>query len=306
MSNVTIITHNGNFHADDVFAVATLLLVLEHSDFSGWRNAHPHIIRTRDPEIIKTGDFIVDVGGDYNEENNHFDHHQVGGAGVRSNGIPYASFGLVWKKYGPKLCGSLIVADLVEHKVVMPIDGTDNGIDMFEPVYPDVTPYTIYDFLYSYFPTWKDTDTHIDEVFMTVVQLAREMLRREIKNGRDNTEARLIVEEQYHKSDDKRIVVLDKPYPSEVLDVLQRYPEPLFVVRPDEQNSTWKSNAVRKNGYSFENKKNFPKSWAGKRDGELAKVSGVSDAVFCHNKLFLAVAQTREGAIELAKKALEA
>ncbi|MCC2630304.1 MAG: metal-dependent protein hydrolase [Candidatus Paceibacter sp.] len=306
MNTVSIIAHNGNFHADDVFAVATILLVLEHSDFSGWRDATPKIIRTRDPAIIKTGDFVVDVGGFYDEENNRFDHHQVGGAGIRSNGIPYASFGLVWKKYGPKLCGSLIVADLVEHKLVMPIDGTDNGIDMFEPVFPDVTPYTVYDFLYSYFPTWKDTDTHIDEVFLTVVNVAREMLRREIKNGRDNTEARLIVEESYHKSQDKRIIILDKSYPAEVLDVLQRYPEPLFVIRPDEQNATWKANAVRKNGYSFENKKNFPESWAGKRDSELAKASGIADAVFCHNKLFLAVAHSKEGALELAKKAINA
>lgn len=306
MNHIKIITHNGNFHADDVFAVATILLVLEQSDFSGWRDAVPQIIRTRDAELIKTGDFVVDVGGIYDEENNRFDHHQYGGAGVHSNNIPYASFGLVWKKFGPKLCGSLIVADIVEHKLVMPIDGTDNGIDMYEPVFPDVTPYTIYDFLYSFFPTWKDTDTHIDEVFHTVVEVAREMLRREIKNGRDNTEARLIVEELYHKSDDHRIVILDKSYPAEVLDVLQRYPEPLFVIRPDEQNSTWKVNAVRKNGYSFENKKNFPKAWAGKRDGDLALVTGVHDAVFCHNKLFLAVAGSKEGALELAKKAVNA
>src|SRR5437764_1161911 len=99
MNEVTIVAHNGNFHADDVFAVATVLLVLERSDFPAWRQAIPKIIRTRDPKTIEKADFVVDVGGVYDAENNRFDHHQAGGAGTRANGIPYASFGLVWKKF---------------------------------------------------------------------------------------------------------------------------------------------------------------------------------------------------------------
>jgi uncharacterized UPF0160 family protein len=306
MQDVTIITHNGNFHADDVFAVATLLLVLESSEFPAWRTAPVKIIRTRDPEIIDQGDFVVDVGGIHDEEDNKFDHHQPGGAGTRVNNIPYASFGLVWRKFGAKLCGSPIVADLVEHKLVMPIDGTDNGVDMFEPVFPDVMPYTVYDFLYSYFPTWKEQDVHLDEVFLTVVQVAKDMLSREIKNNRDNTEARVIIEQAYQQTEDKRIIVLDRSYPAVVMDVLQQHPQPLFVIRPDEQNNTWKTNAIRKNYHSFEIRKPFPESWAGKRDSELAAVSGVPDAVFCHNKRFLAVAKSKEGALELAKKAVNA
>jgi uncharacterized UPF0160 family protein len=39
--------------------------------------------------------FIFDIGGEYEEENNLFDHHQKGGAGVRENGVQYSSFGLV-------------------------------------------------------------------------------------------------------------------------------------------------------------------------------------------------------------------
>jgi uncharacterized UPF0160 family protein len=37
---------------------------------------------------------------------------------------------------------------------------------------------------------------------------------------------------------------------------------------------------------------------------ELAQVTGVADAVFCHNKLFMAVAKSKEGAIKLAELAL--
>jgi uncharacterized UPF0160 family protein len=97
-SKLTVVTHNGRFHTDDVFAVAVLELVFEKSH-------NIEIIRTRDEKIIKTADIVVDVGGEYNPEKNKFDHHQLGGAGTHDNKIPMASVGLVWKKYGQMLCG---------------------------------------------------------------------------------------------------------------------------------------------------------------------------------------------------------
>jgi len=49
----------------------------------------------------------------------------------------------------------------------------------------------------------------------------------------------------------------------------------------------------------------LPSAWAGLRDAELQKVSGVEDAVFCHRALFTAVARSKEGAIKLAQIALQ-
>ena len=85
---IKIVTHSSGFHTDDVFAVATLLIMLGE-------NADVEIIRSRDMEVIKTGDYVVDVGGVHDPVTNRFDHHQAGGAGKRENDIPYASFGLV-------------------------------------------------------------------------------------------------------------------------------------------------------------------------------------------------------------------
>jgi uncharacterized UPF0160 family protein len=85
MNDKTIVTHNGNFHADDVFSVAAL-----KSIFSSFT-----LIRTRDLEIISTADIVIDVGGEYDPEKGRFDHHQRGNAGERENGIPYSSFGLM-------------------------------------------------------------------------------------------------------------------------------------------------------------------------------------------------------------------
>ncbi|MEK7088001.1 MAG: MYG1 family protein, partial [Patescibacteria group bacterium] len=41
------------------------------------------------------------------------------------------------------------------------------------------------------------------------------------------------------------------------------------------------------------------------RDAKLAEVTGVPDAVFAHRNRFMAVARSKEGAIALAKLALQ-
>ena len=75
-----LVTHNGSFHSDDVFACAALILLLEK------KGEKFKIIRTRDEEVIKKGDYVFDVGSVYDGAKNRFDHHQVGGAGKRSGG----------------------------------------------------------------------------------------------------------------------------------------------------------------------------------------------------------------------------
>lgn len=128
MNPVTLTTHNGGFHADDVFACATLELILE-------KEGRPFAVsRSRDPELMAQSDIVFDVGGVYDPAHERFDHHQEGGAGKREDGIPYAAFGLVWKKYGEQLCGSEAVARRIEKHIVEPIDAFDNGIDLFTPL----------------------------------------------------------------------------------------------------------------------------------------------------------------------------
>src|ERR1035437_6788637 len=105
---IKLVTHNGAFHADDLFACATLSLLLKK------KNLKYKIIRTRDENIIKHGDYVFDVGGIYNPAKNRFDHHQAGFKEKRKNGIVYSSFGLVWKKYGKELCGLKTTAEKID------------------------------------------------------------------------------------------------------------------------------------------------------------------------------------------------
>src|SRR3989344_5773340 len=173
-----LVTHNGSFHTDDVFACAALSLLLE-------REKVPfEIIRTRDEGVIAKADYVFDVGGVYDAEQNRFDHHQPGGAGKRENGIEYSSFGLVWRKFGEKLCGSREAADLLDKKLVAPIDALDNGFDLVEKTH-SVFPYLIQDFFRVMRPTWRETDSKIDEMFLKSVSIAKEILIREIIYAED-------------------------------------------------------------------------------------------------------------------------
>lgn len=283
------VTHDGSFHADDLFATATLSIL---------NNGNIKIIRTRNEDLIKKGDYVYDVGGIYNEELNRFDHHQKEGAGVRSNGIPYASFGLVWKKYGEKICGSKEVAGKIEEKLVQSIDASDNGINLFE-VKGEVAPYLIQDIFYNFRPSWKEEQNY-DACFMKLIPFVIEILKREIIQTKDAVKAKYIIEEAYKSAEDKRVIFFEETYPW--FETINEYSEPLYVVY--KKGETWRAEAVRKEKYKFETKKPFPVVWAGKRNEEMAKISGVSDAIFCHNGRFLVVAKTKEGIMELVKKAL--
>lgn len=290
-----LVTHNGSFHADDIFAAATLSLLLEK------RGEDFEIIRTRDEEIIKTGDYVFDVGGIYDPEANRFDHHQKDFNEKRENGILYSSFGLVWKKFGKELSGSDKIKVLIDRHLAAPIDASDNGFDLIESKY-DTLPYFIQHFFHSMRPTWRETNVTNDQRFLECVKIAKMVLSREIIQAKDSMIAEEKVILSYKNSVDKRLIILDEDYPYQ--DILDDLLELLFVIYPRTNDNLWGIKAVRKNKLTFENRKNLPKSWAGLRDEELQKITGISDAIFCHRALFLAVTKTKEGAIKLAELAL--
>jgi uncharacterized UPF0160 family protein len=291
-----LITHNGSFHSDDIFAAAALSLMLEKGG-EGFE-----IIRTRDPEAIKTGDFVFDVGGIYDAVKNRFDHHQVGGAGKGAEDIEYASFGLVWKKFGEMLAGGKKAAEIINKRLCAPVDAWDNGIDLVENKY-EIRPYYIQNIFFAMHPTWKEENLNIDDVFLKCVEVAKNVLTREIIQARDMLEAEAAVIYAYNNSTDKRIIILDKNYPFEY--TLTAFPEPLFAVYPRRTEGNWGVKAIRKNLGTFENRKNLPSSWGGVREDELQKITAVNDAVFCHHSLFVAAAKSKEGAIKLAQIAVE-
>ena len=296
---ISIVVHSGRFHADDVFSVAALSIYLKvpPEDFK--------IDRTRDVEIIKKADYVFDVGF-VNDGETRFDHHQKDGIGVRSDGIPFASFGSMWKRFGEEICGSKKVADKIDKKIVEPLDANDSGVNITEGLFKDVSDFTISDLIHHFNPTWKEGGEDINKLFLEAVKLAKNILNREIKRAKDSLEefeiAEKIIKQKYDEADDKRIIVLENEIPWK--EIVNKFEEPLFVVMKNDVDKTWKVYTVRDDLSIFKNRKDFPESWAGKEKEELALVSGVKDAIFCHKARFLCAARTFEGAMSMAKIAV--
>ena len=291
---VIILTHSSKFHTDDVFAVATLILLLE-------KEHKIKIIRSREPSFLATADYVVDKGGIDDQKTNRFDHHQEGGAGGRKNAVPYSSFGLVWKKFGKNLCGSQEVADKVDKELVQPIDLYDNGIKYLETNIKNIHPFDINKLIDAFRPTWKENND-IDDVFMEVVLYSKTLLLKEIKHIKDEHEAVGLVINAYNNSPDKKVIELDERWPWG--ETLVQFPEPIFVIYKKRVDNDWSIKTIRDDIFSYNARKDLPKAWAGKRDEELEKVTGVPGSVFCHNGRFIAVAKTKEAILKLAQIAL--
>ncbi len=293
---VTIVTHSSGFHTDDIFAVATLLLLLQ-SDYD------VTVIRSRDMTIAEKADYLVDFGSVYDPGTKRFDHHQKGGAGIRDNGIPYASFGLVWKEFGEKLTGSLEVADRIDKSVVQPVDANDNGVSFIESKLIGLRPLDVGFMTSLFYPTWKEEIGDIDDIFLKLVSYAKFFLGRVIISSKDKFEAEELVLKNYNEAEDKRLIILDSGrYPWE--EVFSKMPEPLYVVYTNMTDNTWSIKGVRDDLFKYKTRKKLPEAWGGKSGKELEQVTGVTGAVFAHRAGFMAVAKTKEAIMKLAEIAL--
>lgn len=293
-----ILTHNGRFHADDCFAVATLQIYFEKIGES------VEIIRSRDNLLIKAADFVLDVGGVYDPATNRFDHHQTGGAGKREDGVPYSAFGLVWKHYGAKICESEKVAQMIDKDMIECIDSVDNGYEPFESL-KGVQNFSVDDFLKTLNPNRLEQKKGDDEIiifFNEAVSVCRRVLERQIKKFKIVSEDEIEVEKIYNETTDKRIIIFDKSLSWQT--VLCKKPEPLYVVHT-KYGEDYAVTAVPVFPGAYTMRKAFPSSWRGKSGAEMAKASGVQNANFCHSNGFLCNATDKKGAMELAQKALE-
>ncbi|MDO6464174.1 MYG1 family protein [Pseudoalteromonas carrageenovora] len=287
MSEITVATHSGNFHADDVFSIAVLKHVLPSFK----------LVRTRDKALIESADIVVDVGGEYNPDTGRFDHHQRGGAGERENGTPYSSFGLIWKKYGLALCdNNQAVADRVDSGLVSNIDAIDCGY-----VKGVVEGITLSQTLSMFNPTWEE-EGNFDECFNEAVDFAARLLTRFIASAHGSVNAKAIVAKAIENAEDARVIVLEKYTPwKKTVHILSS--DALFMVYPS-HSGQWILQTVPVEPGSFEDRKSLPKAWAGLSDEEFQVETGLDDAVFCHNGLFIAGTKSFESTMKLAEVAL--
>lgn len=293
-----VVTHDGSFHADEVFAIAALTLL----------GTVDEVVRSRDREVLAAADLRVDVGFRHDPETGDFDHHQRDFTRVRANGVRFASFGLVWDRFGAEICGDEPeAAAIVDATLVQAIDATDTGQRLAEPIVEDVHPMTVSGVIGGFNPRWDETLTPEQERarFDEALALARGVLEREVASAASTRRAVQIVEEAVaaagSEGSDPRLVELpvNLPWKRALVPIA---PEARFVILPKRQG--YGLEAVPRELGAFENRQDLPAAWAGREGEDLVAVTGVEDALFCHAKRFLAVARSRAGIGRLAALAL--
>jgi len=289
-----IATHSGSFHADEVFAIAALGLLGDPVE----------VVRTRDRDVLARADLRVDVGFRDDPSAGDFDHHQRGFDRARDNGVRYASFGLVWREFGVRVCdGDQDVADAVDQTLVQPVDANDTGQQLTQPLIDGVHPLTVNGIIGGYNAHWDEELTleQEHERFDQAVVLAQGILTREVASAASSRRAQRIVREAITAAPDPRVVELPINAPWKQV-LVPEAATTLFVIYPKRQG--FGLEAVPRKLGSFENRRDLPATWGGLEGADLIAATGVEEALFCHAKLFLAVARTRAGIKRLAELAL--
>ena len=284
------ITHGGVFHADEVLATVILSKVL--GDVT--------VCRTfKVPEELPKDVIVYDI------RFGKFDHHQKGGNGVRENGVPYAACGLIWKEFGPQVVKDTrnpeLIWSLIDRDLVQGVDALDNG-QMPKVSYP-AQPKTFSQMISEFNPTWDEVEDS-DTAFLKAVTFAEIVFDNALRLATSKAKAQEIVEEAIENSEE-HIMVLKQFVPWQEFIFDSKNPKAddvLFVIFPSARGGyNWQCVPDVLGG--FGQRKAVPVEWRGAKN--LASLTGVKTATFCHPAGFLGATKTLEDAIAMAKIAVE-
>lgn len=306
-----IVTHNGHFHCDEAMACALLKILPTYNSMD--------ICRTRDPNLIKNGAIVVDVGAEFSSDNKRFDHHQNSFTETfnKESKIKLSSAGLIYKYFGKDVIKTLYpqlspsVVDLLYMKMykslMREIDGMDNGI---EPHVGGEKNYTI----------TTGLSMRVGSLSLSVTDSMSKEEIEKAQNGRfkeameltawvfceklnffvsEWLPARQIVETAFREGG--KIICLEKyvPWKAHLLDLEEEHEckgKVEFCLYHD--GTIWRVQTVGEEENGFSMRRSL--KWKGLRDEELSKASGIENCVFVHASGFIGGNLTREGAFKMA------
>ncbi|GAA6064498.1 hypothetical protein JCM10212_002386 [Sporobolomyces blumeae] len=322
-------THSGTFHADESLAIFLLKLLP--------RFASADVVRSRNPDDWAKATVVVDVGGEYDADKMRFDHHQRGFNEVFGHGFKtkLSSAGLVYKHFGKEVISN-VVREPVESSLVETLwlkmyqdfveafDGIDNGVTQYVSSEPALyrSRTDLSSRIGNLNPRWNEesNDQVLDERFKHATELAgKEFLERLDYLAKAWLPARDIVkravEQRKEVHPSGKVLVFDEFAPwKEHLHILEQDLEipsdelPLYALYPEDSSkpeSKWRIQAVAVTPESFESRKALPEAWRGVRDDQLSQLTGIDGCVFVHAAGFIGGNATKQGALEMARKALE-
>lgn len=272
-------THDGRFHADEVTAIA-LLLLFGYVD-------RDKIIRTRDPLQLEKCEFICDVGGEYDPKKKRFDHHQSTYQGALS------SAGMVWLYLKEQGKVSDEMYDHFQRVLIRSVDAQDQGYAPKENWLATFSS-VVANFMPAKYDTSKET---VNRAFLEAIDFVFGHLTRLCAQWNYVQESRMKVKQVMASSD--QWMVFDVPMPwmeAFFAEGGERHPA-LYVIMP--AGDHWKLRCIPPSlNEPMKMRRALPESWAGLSDRNLQSVTHIPGAIFCHKGRFISIWATKEDAIK--------
>lgn len=299
MFEATCFTHSGTFHADDVMSTAIIAELASDNYITVCRT------NNMNDEYPPANSIVYDIG--YGE----FDHHQKGGNGTRENGVPYAACGLIWKKFGMRLCAAEAYPEdlwrMVDEVLIQGIDAIDNGA-MPKVDYP-CSAMSIASILGSFNPGWDTPSSFEDMRFEQAVKMARVIFRNVFESCKSKLRAKRMIENSVKESDGE-LLILDKFMPwqdfifsSTDPEVQEKAKTLLYVIYPANRGG-YQFRVVPTEAGSFEQRNHVPESWLGLNAKDLQKETQICSAKFVHPNGFIGGADDLDDCITMARMAI--
>ncbi|KAI5159719.1 hypothetical protein NEAUS03_0529 [Nematocida ausubeli] len=317
-----IVTHDGAFHLDDVLACFILRVIYPNAK----------ITRTRDPEKIKTGHIVVDVGGEFNEKTLRYDHHQRGFKETynQSNNIILSSAGLVYKYHGLEFIKKLglelpidfdypMLMEILYDTYFVSVDANDNGIDIADEV--RYNERSLDNVIRSFVPCdipegtsferasimrYQAFESAMEYIGQDLLRHCKNMIFQIIKNSRATQECFNSM-----KDPSARYLVMEGgKFPvREILyyynGLLQRNVSIVIYQVSGRYSHTYKIICLPKKGVKYTPEIPLCEEWRGIRDQELQKYPNMMGAMFVHGTGFCGEASDLETAIYMVERSIE-
>ena len=289
----TIITHNGVFHADEVFAIA-FICIATHRPVQNFK-----IIRVNNSDLKKYEDhddnvIIIDIGGgefDHHGNNNEYRNYskKLPSGEVEYKKYYFASFGKIVREF------HCMIDEISDEKAyrsfdrnfVCRIDGYDNGdrsyISDFSQIVNDMNP--VWNAEVEYIGDPKDG---ISYNFIDAIQFAIFIICKKLEVIRASQQADHIIEEAKNNEID-HIIILEKyvPYIGKV------NPDTEYVIFPSNREEAFNVSVMKDESGKYIH--SLPNEWYGYNNRNTTPP--VKGLLFCHASGFLAVFDTVENAL---------
>lgn len=342
-TDVTIGTHNGHFHADEALAVHMLRKHVPTYFGANLVRTRDQAVLDTCHTVVDVGGVYSASENRFDHHQRTFDTTFPGRPTMLSSaGLVYMHFGkeiIARKLGGDDGAKDSPVVDMLYNKFyesfIEALDAHDNGISVYDPA--QVTSagleprfsdsgFTLGAMVGRLNPRWNDpapadraeaqaaedarfetASARIGEEFDLSLDFwtaswlpAREVVETAFTGRVDHDEqGRIMVFKGQSCPWKDHLYTLEEDAGVESKVVYVLYPES---TAPD---AKWRVQCVPVSKDSFQSRKPLPEAWRGFRDDELSQISGIPGCVFVHAAGFIGGNKTFDGALKMAKQALE-